>query len=708
MRSSFFDNLAVIFIPLFLLIGLLIAPFSNVSAQSSRIDYTPKLDHLEPQNPNYPKYAPNRIIVKFKKDQSPLVLQEKVDERIKQRSSLTGLLSQQITDVAYHIRGQELPEIQLEKLNSFAEIRDVEGTSIFKLLPQSKETFIYENTEKKDIDVEKIAVDFEKLKEVDFAEPDYVTRAFFTPNDTYYSIQWNYDKINAPNAWDIEKGSANGSVIIAVVDTGIAWNHLDLDDKILAVYDLCSGDMYMDCSGSKGYDYNTHGSHVAGTAAAETNNAKGVAGTGFNTKLISLKALDNHGKGYDTWMANALYTLIYYYSGDHIVVNMSLGLGNNSQVLQNAVTAAHNAGFVIVAAAGNENTNTISYPAGSLEVISVASIGPNDTKSSFSNYGPSWVDIAAPGGEIPCKGDGSNCILSTTSVGIDGLHYFGLMAGTSQASPHVAGAAALVWGKNPSFTNLQVRNILQSSASQIMGTGTYWKYGKLNAAAALAPPAATITPIPTLTPLPTSTPTLTPTPTTAPAPDLIVESINVIDSQTGPSGTYDIVVTIKNQGDATAGFHRNYLYLNPIDQPPILSTQDTSNGTYGGNLPPGQNYEWAIIENAFAETNYVIYAWVDRDNGVIESDDSNNQLMIDYTVLAPTPTPDACPLFSLGDVTCDGVINSADYAVWYTEYLCTIDDNINCTTESDFDNNGIINLFDFVILISGIRYVSLK
>lgn len=511
------------------IIFLLFISSLSVSAQSQHIDFTQKFDNLEPRDKNEPQYAPNRIIVKYKEDQSPLVLQEKVDERVAQRSSFIGRFTQQISDATYRLRGQELPETQLDKLESFAKTRSIKGASLLESLPQAKETFIYESTEKKDIDVEQMVVDFEKLKEVEYAEPDYVTQAFLTPNDTFYPYQWNYNKINAPRAWDIETGSTNGSVIIAIIDTGIAWNHEDLDGKILAVYDFCTSDSNMDCSGNQGYDYNDHGSHVAGIAAAETNNARGVAGTGFNTQLVAIKALDNYGSGYDTWMSSSLYALVNDYSGKHVVINMSLGLNNYSQTLQNAVTTAHNAGFVIIAAAGNENTSTITYPAGSPEVISVASIGPNDTKSSFSNYGPSWVDVAAPGGESPCLSDASNCILSTTWVGA-GAHHFDVMAGTSMASPHVAGAAALVWAKNPSFTNVQVRNALQSSADQIAGTGTYWKYGKLNVYQALLgaptptftppPPTATKTPVPpTNTPVPpTATPTFTVTPTHTPSP----------------------------------------------------------------------------------------------------------------------------------------------------------------------------------------------
>jgi len=205
---------------------------------------------------------------------------------------------------------------------------------------------------------------------------------------------------------------------------------------------------------------------------------------------------------------------------------------------------------------------------------------------------------------------------------------------------------------------------------------------------------------------------VTPTPTTAPVPDLIVESIRVIDSQTGPSGTYDIIATIKNQGNAAAGFHRNYLYLNPTDQPPILTTLDRSNGARNTNLPAGEQYEWGAIEIDFTEVDNVIYAWVDRDNGVVESNDNNNQLMITFNAPSPTPTTfptntptpiDACPLFTSGDVSCDGLINSVDYAIWYTEYICAIDNGQNCMSGADFDSNGVVNLFDFTILISGIR-----
>jgi len=349
------------------IIGIYCIGFVNsVSAQSQIIDNTTNNNDLKPIDPNAPKYAPDRVIVKYKEGQSPLALQKRVNKRTKQRTSFIGKVTMSFADLTSRARGQETPETTLKQLEQFAQTRKHKGQSISESLDQAKDTYVYEQNERKAIDIKSIVSEYKQLPQVEFAEPDYIVHALFIPNDQYYGqYQWALRNISAPQAWDLGKGSSDGAVKIAVIDSGIAWNHSDIDDKLVGVYD-CR--FVISCVYGKGYDYYTHGSHVAGIAAAETNNASstykgGIAGLGYNTKLITLKALNDDGNGFISSINTALYQLVNSYSGSHIVINMSIG-SPYSLSLQNAITATYNAGFIIVAAAGNENTNTPSYPAG--------------------------------------------------------------------------------------------------------------------------------------------------------------------------------------------------------------------------------------------------------------------------------------------------------------------------------------------------------
>lgn len=206
----------------------------------------------------------------------------------------------------------------------------------------------------------------------------------------------------------------------------------------------------------------------------------------FNTKLISLKVDDIDGIIYDSYIISALDKLITTYPSKKVVINLSLGGPFSDVILEDAINRAWNAGFVIVAASGNcgnntdpnnqncnGQTNPVMYPAGYQNTIAVAATTNNDQKASYSEFG-NWVDVSAPGGDV-CTGT-TDCIISTYPP-----NNYAIAAGTSMASPHVAGVAALVWSTNIQLTNDQVRNKLQSSADVISGTGTYWMNGRVNA-----------------------------------------------------------------------------------------------------------------------------------------------------------------------------------------------------------------------------------
>jgi subtilisin family serine protease len=284
-----------------------------------------------------------------------------------------------------------------------------------------------------------------------YAEPNYIYKADFTPNDPGYAQQWAWPKIQAPQAWDVTQGSS--SAIIAVVDTGISLNHPDLDGKIVAGYDFVDND-------TTPMDGNGHGSHVSGTAAAETNNATGGAGLCPGCSLMPVRVLDNNGSGTLTNVANGII-----WAADHgaKVINMSLGGSAGSTTLQNAVDYAWNKGVFLSCAAGNSNTSAPSYPAYYTNCFAVASTNSSDARSSFSNYG-NWVEVAAPGEGI-------------YSTWLNGG--YNTISGTSMATPHVSGLAGLLASQG--LTNAQIRDRIMATADQIPGTGTYWTAGRINA-----------------------------------------------------------------------------------------------------------------------------------------------------------------------------------------------------------------------------------
>ena len=287
---------------------------------------------------------------------------------------------------------------------------------------------------------------------IEYIEPNYIYKVTFTPNDPNLSSQWAWAKIQAFQAWDVTQGSA--SVIIGDVDTGIQSTHADLDAKIVAGFDYVDND-------STPQDGNGHGTHTAGTAAAETNNATGGAGTCPNCKIMAIRVLDNAGSGTLANVANGIT-----YAADHgaKVVNLSLG-GSGSATLQNAVDYAWNHGVFLACAAGNSNTSSTAnaYPAAYANCFAVAATTSSDARASYSNYG-SWVAAAAPG----------SAIYSTWLNG-----GYNTISGTSMATPHVAGLAGLLAAQG--LTNAQIRERICATADRIAGTGSYWTCGRINA-----------------------------------------------------------------------------------------------------------------------------------------------------------------------------------------------------------------------------------
>lgn len=349
-------------------------------------------------------------------------------------------------------------------------------------------------------------------RRVEYAEPNFIASAL--TDDTHFDRQWALNNtgqtacntkentcttgtpdadIDAPEAWNATHGSED--IKIAILDTGVDQDHPDLDDKLVDNIDFTSSSTMDDLYG--------HGTHVAGIAAAETNNGQGIAGVGYQSKLMNVKVLNDSGSGYHSWIANGI---VWSANNGAKVINMSLGGSRKSSTLEDAVNFAWSKGMVVVAAAGNSNNPSRTYPAYYENVIAVAATDNNDTKTSISSYG-SWVDVAAPGENIYSTFPNHSFYLQT-EYGRSNNYDFG--SGTSMATPHVAGIIALVWAEEPGLSNQEVRTRIEQAADQISGTGSYWIWGRVNACNAVGGDCSYLV-SPSPTPEPTSEPTPTPT-----------------------------------------------------------------------------------------------------------------------------------------------------------------------------------------------------
>ncbi len=319
--------------------------------------------------------------------------------------------------------------------------------------------------------------------DVERVEPDYLLYAHMTPNDPRYRDEWGLPRIGAPTAWDRVPGGAG--VRVAVLDTGIA-NHPDLSGRVILAQDF-TGSPY----GST--DRHGHGTHVAGTVAANANNGVGVVGVAYSASLLNAKVLGDSGSGSFSSVANGI---VWAADNGAKVISMSLGANLDCPgVIQDAVSYAWSRGAVIVAAAGNDGMNDAHTPANCANVVPVGAVNSNDGRPAFSNYGPA-VPISAPG----------DVILSTSKDGD-----YVAMSGTSMSTPHAAGVAALIWASSYGTGNQAVVNRLFSTADRIAGTGNLWVYGRVNAASAVAgsgggPPPAVPSPSPSPSPTPSPAP----------------------------------------------------------------------------------------------------------------------------------------------------------------------------------------------------------
>jgi len=330
----------------------------------------------------------------------------------------------------------------------------IKGKNVLKGLK-----FSYSVKFNQDYPVEAVVDQFNELEWVEYAEPNYLYQVTATPNDTYFSSHQWYLKdsssygIETETAWDTQTGS-NG-VIVGVIDTGIDYNHPDLNGNMWPTgnggWDFVNND-------DNPMDDHGHGTHCAGIVAAETNNATGVAGIAGGwgatpgTQLMALKAFNSGGTGDASDIVNAINWAV---TEDADILSMSFTSTSSSSNIQTALNNAYTAGLVSVAAAGNDNIAPIpfsAYPAKYSNVIAVTSTTSSGAKSGFANYG-TWVDIAAPGSSI----------YSTEWPG-SGYTY---KSGTSMACPAVAGVAALLKAQYPAWDKDKIMGRLTSTAQDV-------------------------------------------------------------------------------------------------------------------------------------------------------------------------------------------------------------------------------------------------
>ncbi|MBW4547955.1 MAG: S8 family peptidase [Symplocastrum torsivum CPER-KK1] len=302
-------------------------------------------------------------------------------------------------------------------------------------------------------------------KLTEFIEPNYIYRTFDVPNDPEYSHQWNLRSINIESAWDDTKGSG---VTVAVIDTGISPVPDLKTTKFVKGYDFVNDRI-------EAFDDAGHGTHVAGTIAQSTNNAYGVAGIAYESTLMPLKVLASSGGGTVADIAEAIR-----FAADNgaDVINMSLGGAGESKLMEEAIAYAYQKGVVIVAAAGNANQNSASYPARYRHVIGVAALDSAGIKAPYSNFG-AGVDISAPGGSETGK------ILQNTIDPQTGEGVFIGYQGTSMAAPHVAGVAALVKASGITEPDEVLSVLKQSSRAVQEDPLNHFGSGHLDAAAAV-------------------------------------------------------------------------------------------------------------------------------------------------------------------------------------------------------------------------------
>lgn len=380
-------------------------------------------------------------------------------------------------------------------------------------------------------------------------EPNYIAEmADIIPNDPGLVNQYGLIAIRAPKGWELSTGST--AVTVAIVDTGIQLLHPDLAGKVTSGYDFVNSDTSPD-------DDNGHGTHVAGIAAAMTNDGTGIAGVSWGARLMPVKVLDTFGNG---TYANVAQGIVWAVDHGSQIINLSLGGNSPSQVLQDAVDYAYAKGVLVVAAAGNSGDGIVLYPARYPHVLAITATDSSNNRAGFSNYGPE-VDLSAPG-------------VGIYSTWLGGTYQND--SGTSMSAPFVSGLAAVLWGLPGNGSPDIVAAEMENSALDlgIPGRDNFFGYGliQMDRAIKLALPGSTSTLTPfqhfpaqgnqfLLTQTPTFAPTWTATTTLTPLPTSYILLPSVTSTITAFSTVTQTPVSVSR---STSWIQRLNAFLSPL------------------------------------------------------------------------------------------------------------------------------------------------
>ncbi|MFH1359677.1 MAG: S8 family serine peptidase [Candidatus Omnitrophota bacterium] len=514
------------------------------------------------------------------------------------------------------------------------------------------------------IGIKKLAGELERNPDIEYAEPNYIYRINSIPNDPFYHSSdswgqgyddlWGLKRINTEQAWDTTKGEG---VIVAVIDTGIDYAQEDLsqniwinsgedinhngiadasdfnnidDDENGFVDDIRGYDFVSFDSGGRDndpLDDHGHGTHCSGIIAAVENNSIGIVGVAPRAKVMAVKALNEEGAGIISDLADAIYYATN--NGAHVLSN-SWGGPFKSRLINEVFGYAYANGAVIVAAAGNDNSDVSGFsPANIPYIITVASFASDDTRSTFSNWGD-LIDVTAPGGSSGSMGgtpSGEHFyvdILSLRAAGTD--MYLGApnytpgefiiadnyyrARGTSMACPHVSGIAALLLSYYSELTNFLIDYIIHQSAEDVLepGKDIYSGYGLIDAAAALSASADIIS---------------------ENLAELLVMNVSVTSR---PEDTIYINADIINAGLSTASNVTYKIFANE-ESNQILLLEDTL-----PSLSPKESFEIDVILSLAGLQPESISIYVDPDRNIDEYFETNNSFDVDVSIGWPQDT----------------------------------------------------------------------